>query len=54
MIAALQALDSRTLLDIGIGRDEIERFVDGLDEHELRMAPPQHAVRTDHSLGQAA
>lgn len=39
MIAALESLDDRTLLDIGIHRGDIERVVDGFDGPELRMVP---------------
>lgn len=39
MIAALEALDDRILLDIGIDRSEINRVVDGFSDAELRMAP---------------
>ena len=39
MIAALAALDDRILMDIGIPRGEIERFVDGFDVRELQMQP---------------
>lgn len=39
MIAALQAMDSRILRDIGIERCDIERIVDGFDDRELRMVP---------------
>ena len=39
MIAALEALDDRTLLDIGVHRGEIRRVVEGFNEAELRMAP---------------
>lgn len=48
MIAALNALDNRILLDIGIRPGEIRSFVDGLSSAELRMAPiaPEPATRT--------
>lgn len=39
MIAALQALNDRTLRDIGIDRSEIARVVDGFDDRELAMEP---------------
>lgn len=39
MIAALEALDDRTLLDIGVHRGEIRRVVEGFNDAELRMAP---------------
>lgn len=39
MIAALEALNDRTLLDIGVHRGEIRRVVEGFNEAELRMAP---------------
>lgn len=39
MIAALEALDDRTLLDIGVHRGEIRRVVEGFNEAELRMVP---------------
>ncbi len=39
MIAALEALDDRTLLDIGIHRGEINRVVDGFSDAGRRMAP---------------
>ena len=39
MIAALEALDDRTLLDIGVHRGEIRRVVEGFNAAELRMAP---------------
>ncbi len=39
MIAVLQALDTRTLRDIGIERCDIERIVDGFDAREMRMVP---------------
>ena len=39
MIAALDALDTRILNDIGIERSDIERVVDGFDAHELQMVP---------------
>jgi uncharacterized protein YjiS (DUF1127 family) len=35
MIAVLSSLDDRILLDIGLHRGNIQRFVDGLDEEEL-------------------
>ena len=46
MIAVLQALDTRTLRDIGIERCDIESIVDAFDARELRMVPlaaPQRA-----------
>ena len=39
MIAALEALDDRTLMDIGVHRGGIKRVVEGFNEAELRMAP---------------
>lgn len=39
MIAVLQALDTRTLRDIGIERCDIASIVDGFDARELRMVP---------------
>ena len=39
MIAALEALDNRLLRDIGVYRNDISRFVDGLDDRELLMRP---------------
>ncbi|GAB1478628.1 hypothetical protein MASR2M74_11760 [Paracoccaceae bacterium] len=39
MIAALEALDDRTLLDIGLHRGDIKRVVDDFDDAELGMAP---------------
>ena len=39
MAAALEALDDRILLDIGIHRGAIRRVVDGFDDAELRMVP---------------
>ena len=39
MIAALEALDDRTLFDIGVHRGEIRRVVEGFNDAELRMAP---------------
>lgn len=39
MIAVLQALDTRTLRDIGIERCDIESIVKGFDTRELRMVP---------------
>jgi uncharacterized protein YjiS (DUF1127 family) len=46
-IATLAGLDDRILLDIGLFREEIEDFVDGLSSAELRMAPvaPDLATR---------
>lgn len=40
MTAALESLDDRTLLDIGIHRGDIKRVVDGFTDAELRMVPP--------------
>lgn len=40
MIATFESMDDYLLRDIGINRSDIARFVDGLDEHEIRMAPP--------------
>lgn len=57
MIAALHALDCRTLSDIGIERGNIEDVVDGFDTRELQMVPltatPQ-AIFFDHSQRRAA
>lgn len=39
MIAALNALDDRTLWDIGIDRSGIEPLVDSFDDRELGMLP---------------
>ena len=39
MAAALDALDDRTLMDIGICRQEIGKIVAKLDYRELRMTP---------------
>lgn len=39
MIAALGALDTRILRDIGIERRDIERVVDGFHAREKCMAP---------------
>ncbi|MCB1311448.1 MAG: DUF1127 domain-containing protein [Sedimentitalea sp.] len=39
MIAALEALDDRSLRDIGIYRGDIPRVVDGFDDRELGMVP---------------
>lgn len=39
MIAALEALDTRLLNDIGLRREEIRRIVHSFDERELGMAP---------------
>ncbi|MCB1347976.1 MAG: DUF1127 domain-containing protein [Maritimibacter sp.] len=39
MIAALEALDSRLLEDIGIHRGEIPRVVERFDTRELAMVP---------------
>lgn len=49
MIAALQAMDSRVLQDIGIERCDIERVVDGFDDRELRMVPVARAQEAAHS-----
>ncbi|WP_111467606.1 DUF1127 domain-containing protein [Cereibacter changlensis] len=43
-VAALAALDDRMLMDIGIERGTIARFVDTLEDRELRMAPFAAAV----------
>ena len=39
MSAALEALDDRTLMDIGVHRGGIKRVVEGFNDAELRMAP---------------
>lgn len=57
MIAALSAMDTRLLQDIGVERCDIERVVDGFDERELRMvplAPSYRSVEVDRTLQQAA
>ncbi|WP_204355278.1 DUF1127 domain-containing protein [Roseovarius amoyensis] len=45
MIAALQALDDRTLRDIGLYRGDIPRLVAGFSDCELGMRPPRRAGR---------
>lgn len=57
MIAAFEAMDTRTLRDIGIERHDIENVVDGYIAHERQLAPraPQkQAATTRTSLGQVA
>ena len=57
MIAALHALDCRTLMDIGIERGAIEDVVDGFDTREVQMVPlaaAAQAVFFDHSQRRAA
>lgn len=57
MIAALNALDTRTLRDIGIDRCDIEHVVNGFDEHELQMvplAPPHQSAHFDQPARRAA
>ncbi|MFX0547142.1 hypothetical protein ACEWPL_016520 [Roseovarius sp. S1116L3] len=39
MIAALGALDDRTLREIGLDRENIARMVEAFDDRELAMTP---------------
>ena len=51
MIATLEAMDDRTLKDIGIHRGDIARVVDGFDDRELGMvpfAPASRPVETEY------
>lgn len=49
MIAALQALDDRTLSDIGLYRGDIPRLVAGFSDSELGMSPPRRAGHSTQS-----
>lgn len=46
MIAALEALNDRTLRDIGLYRSEIPILVAGFSDRELGMSPPAPRNRT--------
>ena len=58
MIAALEALDDRTLMDIGVHRGGIKGVVDGFNDAELRMVPiapePKHQDASYADLRRAA
>lgn len=47
MIETLRGMDDRLLRDIGIGRSDIPRVVNGLTDRELSMRPVSSDVEID-------